>query len=163
MPKIMKRIRHSIASRAEDDHAANGENCERSFMPAESALLRLGEAEKIALLHGAMDSFDRALHEQRVAERQPHILEVLAQIFSLPMNGKNKNAVALPKIQVAQCLAEKGGTAPDNSFHENRSALAGGLDAEVRLGLKNNARRFLNPLRAGDGRFEQKLIALKPL
>ncbi len=80
---------------------------QRRLVPAEGALFRLGQIEKIALLHQPMDPFRRPLHEQRVAKGQPHILEFLAQVFPLPMEREDQNAVALAEIEFPQRLADK--------------------------------------------------------
>src|SRR5215469_10209080 len=99
-------------------------------MPPKGALGRLGQTEEVSLLHQAMNSLGRSLHEKGVAKVQLHIFEMFAQVFPLTMNSKDMNAVLLAKIQVAERLAEKGGAVPEDSFHQDGFALAGGRNAE---------------------------------
>jgi hypothetical protein len=63
-----------------------------------------------------MNSLGRALHKEGVAKGQLNIFEMFAQVFSLAMDGQDVDAVTLPEIEVTECLAEKGGAAPDATF-----------------------------------------------
>ena len=143
---------------AEHDNAADGYDRDRRFVPAKSALCRLGETEEVALLHEAMNSLGRALHKEGVAKGQLNIFEMFAQVFSLTMDGKDMNAVLLPKIEVTECLAEKGGAVPDDSFHEDGFAFAGGGNAELGFRLEKHTGHFLDSLDSGDWGLQQQLV-----
>ena len=78
-----------------------------------------------------MDSIGRSLHEKSVAKVQLDIFEMFAQVFPLTMDCKDVNAVLLAKIEVAERLAEKRGATPEDSFHQDGFALAGGRNAKL--------------------------------
>src|SRR5438876_11704851 len=93
-----------------------------------------------------MNSLGRALHKKGVAKVQLHIFEMFAQGFALTMDGKDVNAVLLAEIEVAERLAEKGGAASEDSFHQDGFVLAGGRDAELGFRLENHARHLRDSL-----------------
>ena len=129
-----------------------------ALVPAKSTLCRLGKTEEVALLHEAMNSFGRSLHEKGVAKVQLHIFEMFAQVFPLTMDGKDMNAVLLAEIEVAERLAEKGGRfrgfLPSGRLRARRWS-----QRRARLPIGKAPRHFLDSFDPGDGGFEEQLVA----
>jgi len=162
-PKVVRASAIREASREAEGDGRAGDG-ERRLAAAFHRQGRAAEQDEIALV--ACESVDvvrLALHEQDVADAQPHRAEVLAQMLAVPEHGQDDDAEGVAHARVPDELMIQPGVRADHDLRQREvhaqdpsaaAGIQGALQARLSKQVHDLGRAALD---------EEEIVGLQPL